>query len=136
MFLGRVLGSLDDIFIGYWSDASHTRLGRRLPFILVGTPLWALFSVLLFMPPQTGERGTAIFLLVMLELLGIFTTVATGPYEALFPEIARTSKDRIDLSSLRVYFGVGGAAIGLIISGLLIDQFGFAAMAAVMGAPR
>jgi GPH family glycoside/pentoside/hexuronide:cation symporter len=133
MFLGRVLGSLDDIFIGFWSDASHSRLGRRLPFILVGTPLWALFSVLLFMPPQTGERGTAIFLLVMLELLGIFTTVATGPYEALFPEIARTSKDRIDLSSLRVYFGVGGAAIGLVSSGLLIDQFGFAAMAVIMG---
>jgi glycoside/pentoside/hexuronide:cation symporter, GPH family len=133
MFLGRVIGSLDDVFIGYWSDATHTRLGRRIPFILVGTPLWALFGVLLFIPPESSHAMTALYLLIVLELFGIFSTVSGAPYEALFPEIARSSGDRINLSGLRVYFGVGGAAIGLVISGLLIDRFGFAGMAIAMG---
>ena len=132
LFIGRVLGSLDDMLIGYWSDATTSRLGRRLPFILAGAPFWALTSALLFIPPEGGDRITAFYLLVMLELYGIFSTVTTGPFEALFPVVARTSKERVSLSALRVYLGVGGAAVGLVASGLLIDAFGFAGMAIAM----
>ena len=48
------------------------------------------------------------------------------------PEFARTSDDRVSLSGWRVYFGVIGAGVGLIGSGLLISHFGFGAMAVVM----
>lgn len=134
LFIGRVLGSLDDVLIGYWSDATTSRLGRRLPFILAGAPFWALTSALLFIPPASGDRMTAFYLLVMLELFGIFSTITTGPYEALFPVVARSSKERVNLSALRVYLGVGGAAVGLVASGLLIDAIGFAGMAIAMAA--
>lgn len=133
--VGRLLESVDDALIGYWSDRTRSRLGRRLPFILGATPLWALFAVLIFTPPPAaGTAATAVYLFVMIELFFLFGTLSGGPYEALLPEIARTSKDRVNIVGIRVYFGAAGAGVGLIGSDLLIDRFGFRAMALAMAA--
>ena len=121
----RVLGALDDVIIGWWSDRTRSRLGRRLPFILVGTPFSALFAVLIVTPPANASAAViATYLFVMMELYSIFGTISGGPYEALFPELARTSRDRVGLVAMRLYFGVAGAAVGLVLSGVLIDRIG------------
>lgn len=133
LFAGKFLEAFDDTLIGYWSDRTSSRWGRRIPFVLAGTPLMALFAVLLFMPPaDAGTAFTALYFFLILELFFLFNTLAGAPYEAMLPDIARTSADRISLSAWRVTFGVLGAAVGLVASGLLISRFGFAAMAAVM----
>ena len=49
-----------------------------------------------------------------MELYAVFSTLSGGPYEALLPEIARTSADRVSLVGVRVFFGVAGAAVGLV----------------------
>jgi GPH family glycoside/pentoside/hexuronide:cation symporter len=134
LFAGRLLETFDDALIGYWSDRSRSRLGRRIPFVLAATPFAALFAVLLFSPPVAGTAGTAIYLFVVLELFFLFSTLSGGPYEALLPEIARTSRDRVSLVATRVYFGIAGGAIGLVASGLIVDRLGFQAMAIVMAA--
>jgi glycoside/pentoside/hexuronide:cation symporter, GPH family len=133
--VGRIIESFDDALIGYWSDRARSRLGRRIPFILLATPPWALFSILLFTPP--ADAGTAIvgaYFFVVLELFFLFATLSGGPYEALLPEIATTSADRVRVSGIRVYFGAAGAAVGLLGSSLLKDKFGYAAMALVLAA--
>lgn len=128
-----VVGSLDDTLIGYWSDRTKSRLGRRLPFILVGTPLAALFAILVVVPPANSSTATiAIFLTVTLGMYNIFTTVSSGPYEALMPELARTSRERVDLMSLRMLFGVAGAAVGLVAAGPLVDALGLQTMMIIM----
>jgi GPH family glycoside/pentoside/hexuronide:cation symporter len=125
----QIIGSLDDVLIGYWSDRTRSRLGRRLPFILVGSPLAALFAVLVVVPPTNSSMAAiAVHLFIMMELYNIFATVAGGPYEALLPELARTNRERLDLVSLRTLFGVAGAAIGFVVSGLLVDRIGVQAM--------
>ena len=129
----QVVGALDDALIGWWSDRTRSRLGRRLPFILAGTPLAAIFAVLIVTPPaNAGTAATAVYLFVTMELYAIFATVSGGPYEALLPEIARSSRERVDLVGIRVFFGVAGAAIGLVASGPLVDHFGVRAMMIVM----
>jgi GPH family glycoside/pentoside/hexuronide:cation symporter len=131
---GRLVEALDDAVIGWWSDRTRSRLGRRIPFILAATPLWALFAVLLFAPPAGGPVLAAAYLLVVLELHQLFATLSGGPYEALLPEIAPTSAERVGIVGIRVYFGAAGAAVGLTVSPLIVDAFGFVAMAAVIGA--
>ena len=131
--VGRLIESVDDVLIGYWSDRTRSRLGRRLPFVLAATPPWALFAFLVFTPPpDAGTAVTAVHLFVTLELFFLFATLSGGPYEALLPEIAKTSRDRVAIVGTRVYFGAAGAAVGLIGSDLLIDRFGFQAMALTM----
>lgn len=132
--LVRLAESLDDVLIGWWSDRTRSRLGRRLPFVLLATPPAALFAVLLFLPPAGGGGPAAVWLAATLTGYFLFATLSGGPYEALLPEIARTGGDRLSIVGARVYFGAAGGAIGLVGSSLLIDTAGFAAMAAVMAA--
>lgn len=135
LFASKLLEAFDDALIGYWSDRTRSRLGRRLPFILLATPLWALFAFLLFTPPEgSGSLTIGLYLFVIYELYSLFSTLSGGPYEALLPEIARTGAERVRLISIRVYFGVAGAAAGLVLTGLLKDAFGFQAMALAMAA--
>ncbi|HYZ78324.1 MAG TPA: MFS transporter [Gaiellaceae bacterium] len=132
--VGRLIESLDDALIGYWSDRTRSRLGRRIPFVLAATPPWAVFSVLLFTPPSDSSTAvTALYFFAVLELFYLFATLSGGPYEALLPEIATTSAERVHVASLRVYLGVAGAAVGLVGSDFLKDRLGFKAMALVIG---
>src|SRR3990172_4812994 len=53
--VARIIESFDDPLIGYWSDRTRSRWGRRIPFVLFATPFWVLFFVLFWMPPDGHE---------------------------------------------------------------------------------
>ena len=133
LFVANLMEALDDPIIGHWSDRTTSRLGRRLPFILGAAPLWALFAVLLFTPPANASVAViAAYLFVVFELHHLFGTMASGPYESLLPEIARSNRERLSIVGMKVYFGAAGALLGLVGSGLLVDFASFPAMALVM----
>jgi glycoside/pentoside/hexuronide:cation symporter, GPH family len=134
LFAVRLIEAFDDLLVGWWSDRTRSRLGRRIPFVLAGAPFAAVFAVLIFAPPDGGTVGTAVWLFLTIELYFLFSTLAGGPYEALLPEIARTTPERLSVVGLRVYFGAAGAGLGLVGSGLLVDHAGFTTMAFVMAA--
>jgi GPH family glycoside/pentoside/hexuronide:cation symporter len=130
--VGRLVETVDDGLIGFWSDRTRSRLGRRIPFVLAATPFWALFGFLLFTPPASGGAAAGAYLFLVLELYFLSSTLSGGPYEALLPEIAPSSEERVSITGMRVYFGAAGAGVGLVASGLLKDSLGFAAMAATV----
>ncbi|GIU94693.1 MAG: sugar transporter [Gaiellaceae bacterium] len=130
--VARLLETVDDGLIGYWSDRTRSRLGRRIPFILAATPFWALFGFLLFTPPTSGGAATAAYLFIVLELYFLASTLSGGPYEALLPEIAPSSAERVAITGMRVYFGAAGAAFGLVVTSIVKDNAGFTAMAALV----
>jgi GPH family glycoside/pentoside/hexuronide:cation symporter len=130
----RIVESFDDALVGWWSDRTRSRLGRRIPFILAATPLWALFGFLLFTPPDSGGVSAAVYLFLVLEAFFLFSTLSGGPYEALLPEIAPTSAERLTIVGMKVYLGALGGGIGLVVSGPLADHVSFQAMALTMAA--
>jgi GPH family glycoside/pentoside/hexuronide:cation symporter len=130
--VARLVETVDDGLVGYWSDRTRSRLGRRIPFVLAATPFWALFSFLLFTPPESSTAATAAYLFIVLELLFLSSTLAGGPYEALLAELTTDSDERTRIVGMRVYFGAAGAGLGLVVSGLLIDSVGYAGMAATI----
>jgi GPH family glycoside/pentoside/hexuronide:cation symporter len=129
-----IVAAFADPAVGYWSDRTSSRLGRRLPFILGATPLWALFAFLLFMPPSgAGTVAIAAYLAVVFALYSFSSITSGGPYESLLPEIAKTSNERLSVNGFKVYFGAAGGAVGLVGSGLIIDYLGgFRVMALTM----
>ena len=127
---GKVVEAFADPFIGFWSDRTRSRWGRRIPFVLAATPPWALLSFLVFTPPgDAGTATTALYFFVVSEIFFFCASLSGGPYEALLPEIAPTSGERVTVQSFKVYLGVLGGAIGLVGSDLLKDAFGFRTMA-------
>ena len=129
---GRVIEAVDDPIIGWWSDRTRSRWGRRIPFVLFGTPFFALFFALLWLRPG-GDSSyvNAVYLFIVLELFFLAGTLTGGPYEALLPEIAPGHRERMSIVAWQFYFGIAGAVAGLVFSGLIKDQLGFFAMGAI-----
>jgi len=128
----RLLETVDDGLIGFWSDRTRSRFGRRIPFIVLATPFWALFSFLLYTPPESSAAAAGAYLFIVIELYFLSSTLSGGPYESLLPEIAPENDERVSIVGMRVYFGLAGAALGLVGAFLLVDLVGYIAMAAIL----
>jgi glycoside/pentoside/hexuronide:cation symporter, GPH family len=128
--IGGIVGALDDAIVGWVSDRTRSRWGRRIPYIVLGTPLWSIFFLLIFIPPASaGHAVTAMYFFVVFEALTLASAIVVGPYEALLPEMATTSGERVGLQAVKVYLGVLGTGIGLVGSTVLVHHVGYRAMA-------
>lgn len=133
VFFGRAVDAIADPLVGYFSDRSRSRFGRRLPFIALGAPFLALALILMFHPPIADTSVlNAIYLAIVLGFFWIFYTIVVAPHLALFPELVTSNKDRINLATYLAIFGVLGLFIAFLGSGFLIAQFNFGIMAMVM----
>ncbi|MCI0877883.1 MAG: MFS transporter, partial [Chloroflexi bacterium] len=130
---GRIFEALDDPIIGWWSDRTRSRWGRRIPFVLFATPFYALFFALLWLAPG-GEASVvnAVYIFIVLELYFLANTLSGGPYEALLPEVAHSHRDRMSIVAWQLYFGLLGAALAFSLTGPLKDAFDFKVMGAVV----
>ncbi|MBI4032898.1 MAG: MFS transporter [Candidatus Blackburnbacteria bacterium] len=132
--VGRFIEAFDDPLIGYLSDRTKSRWGRRFPYVFFGAPFLALTFFLLWIPlAGVSISAQAVYLFIILQLFFLAYTLVSAPYEGILPEIAKTSADRVSTSAWRVLFGVIGAAIGLVVSGIIIQFFGFVAMGGILG---
>ena len=80
-FAGLILAMLIQPIAGALSDRFSSRLGRRRPFILVGTLLALLFL------PSMGISGSFVFLFAGYCLLQITCNIAQGPFQAFIPDL-------------------------------------------------
>lgn len=129
----RLLEALDDPLIGWWSDRTTSRWGRRIPFVVLATPFYAIFFLLLWVPPQQDVSAiNGVYLFAILLTFHLFSTLSGGPFESLLPEIAPQSRDRVTIVTWQVLFGTIGAFVALVASGVIIDVAGFIPMALTM----
>ena len=68
--ISMVLDALADPLFGAWSDRVRSRLGRRLPLMLIAAPLTLLTMGLLFSPPA-GLAPYLLFFWLMLNKMGV-----------------------------------------------------------------
>lgn len=112
-----IFDMITDPLIGYYSDKTHTRWGRRAPWMVVGAVVMCVGMVGLFSVP-TGLTGIAALPWVlgffMLATLG-FTMVAI-PYGAMAGEITQDPRERSAMTAWRMGF----ASVGILIGGALI----------------
>ena len=126
IFAGRFIDAFTDPLIGWWSDRTRSRWGRRIPFILFSTPFYALFGALIwFLPTEGSSWWNVLYFVLMLELFFTAATMSSGALEALVPELTRTAQDRMSVVSLIFLFAVAGAGLGLVMGGFIKDAFGF-----------
>lgn len=126
IFSGRFIDAFTDPLIGWWSDRTRSRWGRRIPFIMFSTPFYAGFGALIWFLPDPGSSWwNAVYFVLMLELFFTAATMSSGALEALVPELTRTARDRMQVVSFIFLFAVGGAGLGLVMGGYIKDAVGF-----------
>ncbi len=126
---GRAVDALADPLVGFWSDRTHSRWGRRKPFLLLGAPLLAVLFVLIWTPPVPGlSLINGLYLAASLALFFFLFTVVVCPYLAMLPEMTASRSERVSLAAWQGAFNVVGAVGGTVASGYLIDHYGYATM--------
>jgi glycoside/pentoside/hexuronide:cation symporter, GPH family len=131
--IGRLTDAFTDPLIGYWSDVTRSRWGRRAPFIVLGAPFMALAFMLVWTPPVDGTSWlNGAWLAVVLQVYFLFVTVVGAPYTGIYPELATTERDRVLVSAWQHVFGLLGAGFALLATGPMIEQFGYAGTGVVV----
>lgn len=112
-----IFDMITDPLVGYLSDRSQSRWGRRAPFMVIGAVVMVAGMVGIFAVPD-GLRGVAALPWVLgffgLATLG-FTMVAI-PYGATAGEITQDSAERSAMTAWRMGF----ASVGILIGGALL----------------
>ncbi len=120
----RCLDAIIDPSIGLISDHTHSRWGRRRPYIFIGAPLGGLAFWALMSPPAylTGFGGVVWFSATSI-LCSLFLTFALLPHYALGAELSMDYNERNGLFGARESFGVLGTIIAAAAPGLLMQRF-------------
>ncbi len=130
---GRVVDAIANPIVGFLSDRTKSRWGRRIPYMLFGSIPMTAFFILMYTPPiKHNSNLNAIWFGIMCGGFLFLYTLVVAPYLALIPEIARTSDDRVKLSSWHAIASMLGLIIGAVVSGFLIKPFGIRGMAICM----
>jgi len=138
--LARVLDAIIDPFVGWLSDHTQTRWGRRRPWIALATPIAALVFIALFTPPTwLSTSGAAVWFGTTLMLFFILNMLYGLPHAALGPELTLDYHERSSLFSWREGFALLGTLVAAVVPGILIKSLGderraFADMALAYGA--
>ncbi len=100
-----VADAVIDLVIGYWSDHTASRWGRRHPFMLASAVPVAATYFLLWNPPAGWSQGALFwYLLVLAVLIRCFIAFYEVPSTALGPELAKSYDERSALFGWRLFF--------------------------------
>jgi len=142
--VGRVWDFVNDPLIGYISDRTRTRWGRRRPFLLFGFipfataygAIWINYTELEFFGRVQGfiqsliSGGaedafgitSVIFFASAYILYETLATFVYMPYFALTPELSLDYDERTDLTTYRMFFSILASLVGFVVPFLIIEE--------------
>jgi len=123
LLIGKNWDYINDPIIGYLSDRTRTRWGRRRPFLLFGAlPYGLLFAFLWWKPPLDSHTSLLIFYTAMFVLYDAAGTFVGMPYFSLTPELTEDYDERTELTGYRMFFSILGGLISFVIPMMIIGQ--------------
>lgn len=118
-----VWDAVNDPLVGWLSDRTRSRLGRRRPWILYGAVPFGVIYALQWVVPPFGEAGKFIYYLVVGLLFNMAFTIVNVPYTALTAELTNDYDERTSLNAYRFAFSVGGSLIAGALHPMIVEQY-------------
>jgi GPH family glycoside/pentoside/hexuronide:cation symporter len=136
---GKAWDAVTDPVMGYISDRTLSRWGRRRPYLLFGAvpmmlAMWFFFTK----PGFSGSAALTVWATLALMLLNTAATVINIPYSSLTPELSDDYHERTSLNGYRFGCAIFGTILGAAAVQPLVDFFpskaqGFSMMGLILG---
>ena len=102
MLIARVWDAVNDPMMGAIAERTRSKFGRFRPYILFGSPLLAIFSVLCFTHPFAGSsKAGVIYAAVTYIITGMLYTLVNIPYGALAAVMTEDAEQRNKINASR-----------------------------------
>lgn len=128
LMLARLSDVFTDPLIGLLSDRTKISLGRRKPWILLGSPLLAISTYFLFVPPDQPD-----LLYFLLSVMGIYLafTIIQIPFASWGAELSGDYNERSKITALREQFGYIGTIVAVSLP-ILLSYFDIINMRSIL----
>ncbi len=114
LLLPKLWDVVSDPIMGAISDVTHSRWGRRRPYLLFASIPFGLIFFILFIAPNTQtEITTAVWVGSMFALTCTAFTVYNIPYSAMVAEMTADYNERMSITSFRMV----GSSVGVLLAG-------------------
>jgi len=140
LMIGKIWDAITDPAVGFLSDKTRTRWGRRRPwFLLAAIPFGIAFFFMFKNPGLEEQRSLFLWAMLMYIILSTFYTCTNVPYNSLLPELTPDYDERTSVTGFKTVFAVMGTLIGAGASLPLIaimgedTSAGFMLMGAIFG---
>ena len=112
--IGGIWNAIWSSIIGYLSDKSISRYGRRRPYMLIGAFFVSGVTVLLFTSVGAGDTEKNIYYCIMVILFWTGFSIFFIPYLAFGAELTDDYDERTVLRSYASAFNLAGGLIGMV----------------------
>ncbi|MCB0345035.1 MAG: MFS transporter [Bdellovibrionales bacterium] len=121
IMIGRAWDAVTDPVMGWITDHTRSRWGKRLPYLLFGAIPYALAYFSLWVVPEFASQN-AIFVYVTLSLIVFNTclTVVFVPYTSLTAAITSDYDERTSLTGFRMFCSQSAFLIGAAVPSFLV----------------
>jgi GPH family glycoside/pentoside/hexuronide:cation symporter len=113
-----IWNAINDPLFGYISDRTKSNLGRRIPYIRYGAPIFALSFIACWMDWPGSQTNQALMFVQMLLFLFVFDTMYTAIATSIYImpyEMAVSNKARGSIYVWKILFQLLAIAVPLIL---------------------
>jgi len=121
-----ITATLTTLLMGTLSDRTHSRWGRRRPYILIGYVLWGLSTILFPTVAYIKTVSLAVIMVVVADSVMTFfgSTANDAAFNAWTTDIATSeSRGRVEgVLNLSMFLA---QIVSMVAAGMLVDSFGY-----------
>lgn len=123
--LGRAWDALTDPIMGWVSDHTKSRWGRRRPWMAIGAPGAAIAFVGMFTPPESFDPASAgLWLCLTYIVYSLFQTIYQIPHYGLGAELTLDYRERSSLFGWEQGFSVLGTLVAAALPAIFASRLG------------
>ncbi|RYY28332.1 MAG: sodium:melibiose symporter [Sphingomonadales bacterium] len=111
-----ILDAFIDPAIGFFSDNTRSRWGRRHPWMYASALPIAVGWLLLWNPPEMSQGAQLIWVFAMSVLVRTAVSAYEVPSQALTPELSADYDERTRITAYRYLFGWAGGMVTLFVT--------------------